>query len=434
MKKIIYRTLALLYVLLFVVGYSCAQEIKIKSFSRMEEPMTIPMQRLDNNNKICALVKVIIPTDNAAFEGSLIGNCDYKTSEYWCYLSPGSRFLKVKYPGCDPLLVDFKSLIGSGVESKCIYELKLRIPPISQSHKTYVVKIDVNSSETSTLLGHSFYSTMDSLKVKQFNANGTYIDSYTPNQSVLSLMESGIYKFDIGASIGDRFEISALGYSNVSFVFDDPMKTNYAITLTPQRSNLSFLVKDSITGKPLIGATVFKNKKDISKGYSDWDNWYSQQKAQYDEASITDLDGMTVEFQGCLITDKFTCSYAGYKIKSGSLNSLFAHKNDSTNVYTIELEPYNKNEDIPLCIEIGGMGTNDRGNVTILNLRTQESFLMSQKANENRKYTNVRIGDELLFTRKGYSPVSIKFKYHIPEEIRIAPIKGNKNDVQYLDF
>lgn len=77
-------------ILLFVVTFGLSingQEIKIKSFSLQLEPMTVPMQRVDANGNVCALVKVIIPNAQASFEGSLIGNCDYKTSEYWCYLS-----------------------------------------------------------------------------------------------------------------------------------------------------------------------------------------------------------------------------------------------------------------------------------------------------------------------------------------------------------
>lgn len=116
--------------LVFLLGVNAgAQEIKVKSFSvQMMEVMTEPMQRRDNNGNICALVKVIIPSAQAAFEGNLIGKCDFKTSEYWCYLSPGSKHLKIKYPGCEPLMVNFEDLIGSGVRSKQIYELYLQVP------------------------------------------------------------------------------------------------------------------------------------------------------------------------------------------------------------------------------------------------------------------------------------------------------------------
>lgn len=121
------QILLLLIVNFCFAPYSIAQGIEIKSFSMRMEPMTIPLQRMDNNGNVCALVKVIIPAAQTTFEGSLVGDCDFKTSEYWCYLTPGSKYLKVKYPGCDPLLVNFETLIGNGLIGKRIYELSLSI-------------------------------------------------------------------------------------------------------------------------------------------------------------------------------------------------------------------------------------------------------------------------------------------------------------------
>lgn len=116
-----------------------AQEIEVRSFSPIEEIMIKPMQRLDANGEICALVKVFVPDSQASFEGSLIGDCDYKTSEYWCYLSPGSKQLKVKYTGCEPLMVDFKG----GLQSKRIYELKLSIPDKTHGN-TFTINGKIN--------------------------------------------------------------------------------------------------------------------------------------------------------------------------------------------------------------------------------------------------------------------------------------------------
>ena len=82
-NKSIVRTL--LFVLIALTPFlAAADEIRIKSFSMQMEPMTVEMQRKDNNGEVCALVKVIIPTAQATFEGNLIGRSYYKTSEYWC--------------------------------------------------------------------------------------------------------------------------------------------------------------------------------------------------------------------------------------------------------------------------------------------------------------------------------------------------------------
>ena len=148
---------------------------------------------------------------------------------------------------------------------------------------------------------------------------------------------------------------------------------------------------------------------------------------------MTDLEGLTTVWHNCSVKDEFLCSYAGYKYKTIK----FQHIDDSNSaytLYTIELERYLNDEDIPLRIVIGGMGIGNRNNVTIENLRTNENFVMSQKTNENRKHTKVRIGDKLKFTTSGHRTVLVEFKYHIPDELKIAPIKGNKHDIQYVTF
>ena len=124
--KSIVRTLLFVLIALtpFLAG---ADEIRIKSFSMQMEPMTVEMQRKDNNGEVCALVKVIIPTAQATFEGNLIGRSDYKTSEYWCYLSPGSKQLKVKYPNCEPLMIDISDSNAKGIKGKTIYQLVISV-------------------------------------------------------------------------------------------------------------------------------------------------------------------------------------------------------------------------------------------------------------------------------------------------------------------
>ena len=114
-------------VCLLLAANVLADEIRVKSFSMQMEPMTVEMQRKDNNGEVCALVKVIIPSAQATFEGNLIGRSDYKTSEYWCYLSPGSKQLKVKYPNCEPLMVDITDSNANGIKGKTIYQLVISV-------------------------------------------------------------------------------------------------------------------------------------------------------------------------------------------------------------------------------------------------------------------------------------------------------------------
>ena len=120
-----------------------AQEIKVKSFSLQMEPMTVPMQRTDANGNVCALVKVIMPHSSVSFEGNIIGECKYKVAEYWCYLSPGSKHMKVKISDCEPLMVKFEYPL----ETKHIYELVLAIPQSTFSEITDSI-VSVNRMKT----------------------------------------------------------------------------------------------------------------------------------------------------------------------------------------------------------------------------------------------------------------------------------------------
>ena len=110
-------------------GDLSAQELRIKAFSESQEIFLAREQRRDLDGVTCALVRVVVPVDShARFTGNVIGEVEYEGNEYRVYLSEGSRYLRVHYPGCAALLVDFQSLGYDGVESKKMYELVLGLP------------------------------------------------------------------------------------------------------------------------------------------------------------------------------------------------------------------------------------------------------------------------------------------------------------------
>lgn len=102
-----------------------AQKLQITEATAAMEPMTVPMQRLDFNNQICALVKVVLPVAGVQFEGNVVGEPVFKTSEYWVYLTPGTKMLKIKAPGHYPVMADFRTLGVGPLESKTIYYVTL---------------------------------------------------------------------------------------------------------------------------------------------------------------------------------------------------------------------------------------------------------------------------------------------------------------------
>lgn len=103
-----------------------AQELQITDARRTIEPMTVPLQRLDYNNQICALVKVVLPMADVKFEGNVVGEPVLKTSEYMVYLTPGTKMLKILAPGYYPVMADFTELGVGPLESKTIYYLTVK--------------------------------------------------------------------------------------------------------------------------------------------------------------------------------------------------------------------------------------------------------------------------------------------------------------------
>ena len=115
----------LLSLMLLVAAVSAAaQRLKVESFKIMENDLTAMTQpRKDLNDRNCALVKVGLGLHGAQFEGSIMGNVENKTGEYWVYMPQGNRMLKVKHPNYAPVMVTFADYGVEKMESNQTYEL-----------------------------------------------------------------------------------------------------------------------------------------------------------------------------------------------------------------------------------------------------------------------------------------------------------------------
>lgn len=111
-----------------------AQKIEVKSFNETHEISWVPEQRRDMNGSICALIRVaILPNDHIIFKGNVIGDIDYEGNGYKVYLSKGSRYLRIHYPGYETLFIDFQSYGCDNLKSKAVYELVLSLPDVGLS-------------------------------------------------------------------------------------------------------------------------------------------------------------------------------------------------------------------------------------------------------------------------------------------------------------
>lgn len=123
MRKQIY--ILLLFVVSFGI-YANAKEIKVKSFSLQMEPMTVPMQRRDQNNQVCGLVKIACSVDGASFKGNVIG-MERSGSEYWVYVSPGTKYLQIHVPDFMPYMLNFNDWNINRILSKSIYYVNIEV-------------------------------------------------------------------------------------------------------------------------------------------------------------------------------------------------------------------------------------------------------------------------------------------------------------------
>ena len=121
-----------------------ADNISVSEFKETNEIMIASNDfRKDANGNLCALIRVVAPSSMLGFEGSVIGEVEYKINEYWVFLSPGAKMLKIKCAGMPSLTINVAEYIGSGVRSKGIYQLNLHIP----HRDNKVTPSDISASE-----------------------------------------------------------------------------------------------------------------------------------------------------------------------------------------------------------------------------------------------------------------------------------------------
>ena len=135
-----------------------AQELTVKSMEMA--PMDISASqysRNDKNGNACALVKVQLAAAGAEFAGNVLGDCAYKTGEYWVYMSQGSYQLKIRHPNFVPLTVNFRDYGIRSVESKATYVLTLLKPQGVQEVKKQKLIINYTPKDAMVLIDSKPY-------------------------------------------------------------------------------------------------------------------------------------------------------------------------------------------------------------------------------------------------------------------------------------
>lgn len=127
------RPVALALMLVCAISITFGQELRVKSFWLTGDVLHGKQIRKDVNDAEAAVVKVLLPVPGATFDGNLIGEPKYYSSEYWVWLEgnaagSGTGMFDVRCPGVPTLRVDFSSFGIKRLKSKGGYELALEIP------------------------------------------------------------------------------------------------------------------------------------------------------------------------------------------------------------------------------------------------------------------------------------------------------------------
>ena len=115
----------LILLMALAVVSATSQKAVVESFE--VAPMDVTAQkyaRLDLHGEKCALVKVIVVAQNVSFQGNLIGDVPKKGSEYWVYLTAGTKMMRITADNFMSMMYNFPEPLQGGVT----YILTLQAP------------------------------------------------------------------------------------------------------------------------------------------------------------------------------------------------------------------------------------------------------------------------------------------------------------------
>ena len=274
------RKILLSIVLLFAaISSALAQELTVKSFKLASSDLTAQTQpRKDLNNRNCALIKVGLGLQGVQFEGSIVGNVENKTGEYWVYMPQGNRMLKVKHPNYAPVMVTFADYGVEKLESNRTYELVVNASGGAQAEQKQKLTIRYTPSSATVLVDNKMVKgkngvAQTTLPVGQHSFI-VFCDGYDSEEGTVKLKASTPSNLQITLSK----EATATQQSTISqpIVAQQPTVVQQPVVqpMVTNSDNISIPVKDGISidmvrveaGTFTMGATPeMENPRDNEK-------------------------------------------------------------------------------------------------------------------------------------------------------------------------
>ena len=267
------------FLLFAAISSALAHELTVKSFKLASSDLTAQTQpRKDLNDRNCALIKVGLGLQGVQFEGSIMGNVENKTGEYWVYMPQGNRMLKIKHANYAPVMVTFADYGVEKLESNRTYELVVTASGGAQAEQKQKLTIRYTPSSATVLVDNKMVKgsngvAQTTLPVGQ-HSYIVFCDGYDSEEGTVKLKASTPSNLQITLSK----EATATQQSTVAqpIVAQQPTMTQQPVVQTPvaNRDNITIPVKDGISidmvrveaGTFTMGATPeMENPRDDEK-------------------------------------------------------------------------------------------------------------------------------------------------------------------------
>lgn len=197
------RIYLIILLCLTMLTTASAQKLTVESMNVAGNDISASQYpRSDINGNACALVKVRLAAQGAAFSGNVLGDVVNHEGEYWAYMSQGSYHLQVRHPDYVALDVNFRDYGIRGVEGKVTYVLTLLKPSaqnggLSESTETSTMKefqIDFEPSKAQVKINSTVFPSQGG-KVRTILPVGRYMctisaEGYETYQQIFSVREA----------------------------------------------------------------------------------------------------------------------------------------------------------------------------------------------------------------------------------------------------
>ena len=179
---------SIIWLLLFVIfSFTCntssAQGFKVKEFHQVINDGSAFHAPIDEAGHPCGLIKVRTNDAGLTFKGSVVGQVENKTNEYWVYMAQGSSLLHILHPNFLPMLINFNDYGIGEVTSKATYILALSELKYNKVKSGLVATV---KPETAALY-------IDDVFIENLSGNGLY-QLYLPKGDHICRIEQKGYR------------------------------------------------------------------------------------------------------------------------------------------------------------------------------------------------------------------------------------------------